>query len=108
MMARLNRVIVDTTTTDVSSSSSRSHVNFYEAREEEDPLPDQSLIDPVDANQHDYIDNAIQSIIEKSSDNGLNNEETTALTELVNEFKNIFRTSFSSGPPVKFAIIIIL
>ena len=52
MMARLNRVIGDTTKHDASSSSSRPRVNFYEAREEEDPFPDQSLIDPVDENQH--------------------------------------------------------
>lgn len=66
MVARLNRVRTDT-----DWSSDRPRVANQQARAEEDPSPDPSLLDPVDYDQLDDIRTAVKSMTDLEIDNGL-------------------------------------
>lgn len=72
MAARLKRI---QTPGDLSSShdsnSSRQRVNYRTARSEEDQFPDPSLLDPVDAHQHESIRAVVKSLIEEACKNSL-------------------------------------
>lgn len=98
MIARLNRQRGDEPST-MHSTDSRPRVNYFEVREEEDPFPDSSLLDPIDNSQHGDIEVELHNMIERARGNGLDDKQTQQLSDVVNEFKDIFRTSFSRGPP---------
>lgn len=97
MIARLNRIEGDITLNE--QDTTRPHVNYYSVREEEDPFPDSSLLDPIDSSQESEINDSLIRMMDTASKNGLSEIETEELSKIVNEHKNIFRVSFSSGPP---------
>ena len=105
MIARLNR------TREVNSASStengepspeRPRVNYYSARNEEDPLPDPSLIGLVDSDEQTDIEKALEVMKQSAADAGLPVDSQEELNQIVDDHKNIFRIGFSSGPPARF------
>lgn len=92
MIARLNRMTNE-------DFDARPRVNYYDVRDEEDPFPDKSLLDPVDSSQHDEIAQDVEKMVQTAVDNGFPDDNVPQLKKIVNDHMDIFRTSFSSGPP---------
>lgn len=61
LTARLNRI--DNDSDENANDINRPHVNYYRNREEEDPFPDTSLLDPVDSAQHEEFANTIHDMV---------------------------------------------
>ena len=101
MIARLNRIREEEFKTPDDGKSDRPRVNFYAARSEEDPFPDSSLLDLFDEDQHEDIRSAVQALVQFAKDNGLPQDSATELDEFVNSRLDIFRVSFSAGPPAR-------
>jgi len=99
MIARMNR---EQDIDQPDNHPKRERVNYYTAREEEDPFPDPSLIDPLDSDQAEDITKGIEEAIKKAVENGLPAEHHDAMKKVVYDHVDIFRTTFSSGPPAKF------
>lgn len=53
-----------------TADSARRKVNYFSARAEEDPLPDPSLLDPIDQKQHDDIKATVSDLQKTAFDNG--------------------------------------
>lgn len=53
MVTRLNRVDNDQVKSPPAVDPDRPTVNYYRTRAEKDPLPNPSLLDPIDAEQHE-------------------------------------------------------
>ena len=103
MLARINRVSNDEIEQQKDDfDKPATNVNYFITRNEPDPFPDSSLLDPIDSDQHDEVANAVEKMVQKSVDNGFPMEKLSTLTRLVNDHIDIFRVSFSSGPPAKF------
>lgn len=102
MIARLNRVSNSDAEPSLTSKADRPHVDYYQVREEPDPFPDKSLLDPVDSEQHADVTEAIDKIVQDASDSGFTPAKLPELKEIVSTHMDIFRTSFSSGPPAGF------
>lgn len=101
MIARLNRVTNDSVEPVIHPDDNRHHVDFFKVREEADPFPDASLLDPLDADQHDEIQEALESMVQDAKKNGLPGHREAELRRIIFDRKDIFRVSFSSGPPAK-------
>ena len=106
MLARLNQVSNDevdsaANPTDASDPS-RPTVNFFTVRNEQDPFPDSSLLDPVDSEQHDEIASTVEQMVADAVDNGFPVDKLTELQKIVSDYIDIFRVTFSSGPPADF------
>ena len=96
MIARLNGVRDDTDTSYiVTQPADRPRVNFNTARTEPDP----SLLDPIDSEQHIDIRTEVEAMKTTVCVNGLRTEHRKALEELMEEQADVFRTTFSTGPP---------
>lgn len=103
MFARMNRVVPEHTANEIAGQrkEDRPRVNFYTARTEEDPFPDPSLLDPIDSDQHGEIIAEIGNLKKIARDNGLPNQDANRLDKIIDENRDVFRTSFSSGPHAK-------
>lgn len=102
MVARLNRISNDQMDmTTGPPDPSRPKVNYFSARAEEDPIPDPSLLDPVDEDQHADIKTAVADMQEVTHKNCLPDEKLQSLAKLCADSIDIFCTSFSSGPPAR-------
>lgn len=106
MVARLHCVPNEAVSEDCSKEgdptySRDSSVDYYRVREEEDPFPDPSVLDPLDIDQEDAIESGIDSLLEEANRNGMQGKELERLQRTVRAHKNVFRTSFSAGPPAK-------
>ena len=101
MLARLNRVNNDEVDTPPTADPTRPKVNYFSARAEEDPLPDPSLLDPIDEEQHEDIKTAVDDLRKQAFENGLASDRRPMLGKLLSGHMDIFRTSFSSGPPAR-------
>ena len=77
----------------------RPRANFYENRNLVDPFPDPSLIDPYDEKQEQEIDQSIGVLINSAVDSGFPKEHLDELTNIIQSRQNVFRLSFSAGPP---------
>lgn len=99
MIARLNRVPNSHVSTDNPSVDTRPRVNYFKVKEEEDPFPDSSLMDPVDSTQSEEVKVEIDNMLQLAVTNGFPTEKLPQLQELVLDHADLFRTSFSSGPP---------
>ena len=93
MMARLNGYQNHKSIHRVRVTADRPRVDFHDARTEEDLFVDPSLLDPLDNEQHQEIREPVEGLKETSRNNGILAEDATAI--------DVFRTSFSSGPPAK-------
>lgn len=80
----------------------RPRVDYFESKEEEDPFPDESLLDPIDVAQQDEVMKEIQAMLSRASEEGLQGELLTRLKTLVLKNTDVFRVGFSSGPPAQF------
>lgn len=76
-------------------------IDYYNEREEQDPVLDPSSLDPLENNQKEDIDGGISTILEESSNNGLKCKQYDKLCNLLSNHIGIFDISFSSGPPTK-------
>lgn len=103
MLARLNRVGNDQmdAPNPTVPDPTRPKVNYYRARTEGDPFPDPSLLDPVDMEQHEAITTALARMQTAAFDAGLASDKRPVLAKLLSDHVDIFRTSFSSGPPAR-------
>lgn len=76
-------------------------VNYHTARQDFDPFPDPGLLDSIGSTQHDDNRNAVDDMVKTAIDNGLEDDDTMTLRQIVDDHINIFRTSLSSGPPAQ-------
>ena len=92
MVGRLNRLKNDQMDmTTGPPNPSRPKVNYFSARAEEDPMPDPSLLDPVDEDQHEDIKTAVADMQEAAHKNGLPDDKRYCLAKLCAESIDIFR-----------------
>ena len=101
MIARLSRLREEEFKTPDDGKSDRPRVNFYDARSEEDLLPDSSPLDLLGEDQHEDIRSAVQALVQSAKDNGLPQDSATELDDLLNSRLDILRVSFSAGPPAR-------
>ena len=103
MSARMNCSVTGMSETEVDEqiSATRPRVNYYSARLEKDPFPDPSLLDPIDADQHEEIKTEIGKRKIEARNNGLHDEEALRLDKIVDDHVDVFRISFYSGSPAK-------
>lgn len=103
MFARMNRAETGMSETEADDqlSATRPRVNYYSARLGKDPFPDPSLLDPVDADQHEDVKTEIGKPKTEARNNGLHEKEALRLDKIVDDHVDVFRISFSSGPPAK-------
>lgn len=78
-----------------------THVNYYKIWNEEDPFPDMNLLDPLDQDQREQILSTVQDMIQTAIHIGLSDEYMPSLKIITSPHVNIFRVSFSAGPPAK-------
>jgi hypothetical protein len=100
MTLRLNKLPAPQNSA-VILDENRPRINYYDVRQEEDPFPDSSLLDPMDSAQQDDIKEAADDMINQAIDNGLPLQHQPALRKTVLDHMDIFRKTFSSGPPAK-------
>ena len=79
----------------------RPRVDYYETRNLPDPCPDPSLLDPLDAFQHNEIMSATEQMLSRAAANGLPEELQPKLRKLVKEHLDVFRIGFSHGKPAR-------
>lgn len=101
MIDRLNRVPNSCVVDDKSLDNDRPRDHFYKVSDEEDPFPDTFLLDPVDSAQSNEIKSSIEDMIQVAFENSFPIAHRNDLEELVLDHTDIFRTSFSSGPPAE-------
>ena len=97
MTARLNRQSND----DTIPAADRPKVSFHAVRIEEDPFPDPSLLEPIDEYQQDDIRKSVEDMQKTAKDNGLADAYESNLKSILRDHIDIFRASFSVGPPAK-------
>lgn len=104
MLAHLKKVGHDEIFNDdiTTAYGARPKVNYFDVHNQPDPFPDSSLLDPVDSDQHDAIVDAVEKMVTNANDNGFPDERMPELPAVVNDHIDIFRTSFSPGPPADF------
>lgn len=95
MTARLN--LTENDSVDNVDSINHPHVNYNHVREEEDPFPDTSLLDPIDSAQYAEVVDAIQEMVEKPSENGLLKDQNSSLRDIFHDHADILRTFFISS-----------
>lgn len=111
MVTRLNRVANDqvdnTGQTNIPPKldPARPKVSYYRARFEEDPLPDPSLLDPIDSEQHNEINAAMEGMQKASFYARLQSGKSPVLTILLSDHRDIFLISFSSGQPARLPLL---
>ena len=59
------------------------------------------MLDPIDENQHDDIRKAVEDMQKTAKDNSLADAYASNLKGILRDHMDIFRTSFSAGPPAK-------
>lgn len=106
MSARLNKVPnvpepQKPSTSHPSPTSNHPSANYYSAWLEQDPFPDPSLLDSVDADQHSGIKDTIMDMVARATTNGLLEQFHKRLEKLVYRYIDIFRIGLSSGPPAR-------
>lgn len=84
------------------SSEKQTQVNYMSTCLEDNPVPDPSLLDPVDSVQHEGILPATNDMLLKAISNSLFPEREPCLLELVDIHINLFRASCPLGSPGKF------
>ena len=100
MAARVNR-LQEKSSNQANPMADRPRVDYNHARNEPDPFPDPSLLDPIDKNQHDDITAAVKSMETNAMNSGLADVYQSNLKGVLRDHMDIFRTSFSSGPGAK-------
>jgi transposase InsO family protein len=98
MIARLNRA---GNAQAQMGDAHRPRVDYYEARARVDPFPDPSLIDPVDSGQAEEVSSAVEHMLQCALKVGMPPADAQQLKAIVDNHVDIFRTTFSSGPPAK-------
>lgn len=68
MIARHNRIVDEPAP---AENAIRPRVDYFESKEEEDQFPDEPILDPGDAAQHDEVVSEIQAKIARAADGGL-------------------------------------
>ena len=101
MIARLNGYQSHKSIHRVRVPADRPRVNYHTARTEEDHFVDPFLLDPLEIDQHQEIREAEKGLRQTIRNNGILAEDATAIDEVIEEHIDLFRTSFSSGPPAK-------
>lgn len=96
MINRLNYLVTNTDL-DFNLPPNNHHKEIFE----EDHLPDPSLLESFDTDQHEDIRTEIQQMIHTSRENGLPKGSVSMFEQLLESNINIFRTTFSSGKPVE-------
>ena len=79
--------------------ANRPRINYHAARIDQDPFPDPSLLDLIDSDQHEAIEDAVDSMIEKAKQSGMGYTHLKQLQAILAENIDIFRVSLSAGPP---------
>lgn len=98
MIARLNRPPNPVEISAPPLVDSRPRDNYFKVREEKDPFPDFSLLDPVDSVPTEQASSAIEKMLEDAADQGFLEADLLSLRKLVWSHSNIFRISLSSSP----------
>lgn len=80
----------------------RPRVDYFESKEEEDPFPDEYLLDPVDAEQHGEVVTAIQGMVARAVDAGLDGPLLKKLKTIVSKHTDVFLVGYSLGRPERF------
>lgn len=105
MIARINRASNSTVDSDKPLDDLRPRVNYFCVREEEDPFPDASLLDPIDSDQHEDVIDATNGMVQTTIDSGFPNDKLPELRKNISDHTDIFRVSFSSGPPAQVPLL---
>ena len=77
----------------------RPKSDYTANRNDPDPFPNPSLIDIEDGNQAQDIDSGIEAMLQDALRNGFPQDDFEELKTIVTNHRNVFRTTFSSGPP---------
>ena len=79
--------------------SDRPCSNYHTNRLEVDPFPDPSLMDPADGDQEQEVNECIESMLVEAQTNGFPVDKFPQLKTVILARRNVFRISFSAGPP---------
>lgn len=101
MVARLNRVPNDEQDSETVPHPDCPPVDYHRTRSVPDEFPDPSLLDPVDDTQEPEIRQAVTDMLNRAKEKELPASDCARLTVTVNNHFNVFRVSFSAGPPAK-------
>lgn len=71
MIARLNRKADGHSGSSSEAANSRPKVNYFSMLNEQDPVPDPSLLDPIDSNHNHEIKTAVDEMKNSAHTNGL-------------------------------------
>lgn len=86
--------------TSTKPSHDRPRVSYYETPNAPDPCSDPSLLEPIDAHQHEDISKAIERMLERAAMSELPEALQPRLRKLVHYHMDIFRVGLSCGTPV--------
>lgn len=73
----------------------RPRVDYFESKEEEDPFPDESLLEPVDASHHKEVVNEIEAMVARAADAGFDRTLLKRLKTMVSKNMDVFRVGLS-------------
>lgn len=79
MIVRLNGI----SDNGIPDDGRNTSVNYFAARAAEDPFPDQSLLDPLDEDQHEDIRCAVNMVADNATASGLFPEHTRTLRNIL-------------------------
>lgn len=90
---------VDSAQRSAHSAHDRPRVSYNEARNEPDPFPDPSLLDPLDNVQHEDIRANMDKLLETARGNGFPEEHWDTYHRIVHDHIDAFRVAFSHSQP---------
>ena len=80
-------------------SSARPREKYFACRSSVDPFPDSYLLEIEDLDERNDVLEVVDKMLEKAASEGLPEKHMSEMRKLVNEFINLFRTTFPTGPP---------
>lgn len=92
MTSRLNRVEDEVPAASSHPPISRPRVDYNMACSDVDPIPDPSLLDPIDEPQNVDDQQAIDGMLKTARKNGINDANVAILRKLVSDHMEISRT----------------
>lgn len=91
MIERRNRVIGNTE----NAEKAQARVDYFKPRRDENPFLGDSLLDPIDAEQHNEVVAEIKSMVERAAVAGLEGSLLERLNTMVWKNMNVFRVGVS-------------
>lgn len=105
MIARLSRLPNSFVPRGTSPVDSRPRVNYFTIKEKQYPFRDSSYMDPVDFDQLEEVCVAVEKMVDLGATNGFPSAKLPQLQKWVLHHTDLFRTSFSSGPPADISLL---